>query len=101
MPNGEARDRADSRAIVAVGKEIVRFRHDRAALRPERDGRRGARAARRRTKRRSDRRLRESGGRLGALPRARSRVVLSLRSSIMVISGQLGEFASCFDQPLR
>ena len=40
-------------------------------------------------------------GYLAALPRARSRILLSLRSSIMVISGQLGEFGSCFDQPLR
>jgi hypothetical protein len=38
---------------------------------------------------------------LAALPRARSRVVLSLRSGILAISGQLSEFSTYFDQPLR
>jgi hypothetical protein len=38
--------------------------------------------------------------RVAALPRARSRILLSLRASIVVISGQLSEFASYFDRPL-
>jgi uncharacterized membrane protein YccC len=102
MPdNAEAQDRAELAAIVAVGKEIVRFRQIAprfvpdamvyAVLAPLAEGRSGEAIAR----------LDEIDRQVAALPRARSRVLLSLRSSIMVISGQLSEFASCFDQPLR
>jgi hypothetical protein len=46
-------------------------------------------------------RLRDLDRRIAALPPARSggRVLLSLRASILVISGQLSEFAPYFDQP--
>jgi uncharacterized membrane protein YccC len=102
MPEtAEAQDRAELAAIVAVGKEIVRFRQIAprfvpsamvdAVLAPLAEGRSGEAIAR----------LGEIDRRVAALPRARSRILLSLRSSILVISGQLGEFASCFDQPLR
>jgi uncharacterized membrane protein YccC len=102
MPEtAEAQDRAELAAIVAVGKEIVRFRQIAprfvpsamvdAVLAPLAEGRSGEAIAR----------LGEIDRRVAALPRARSRILLSLRSSILVISGQLGEFAACFDQPLR
>jgi uncharacterized membrane protein YccC len=102
MPDrAEAQDRAELAAIVAVGKEVVRFRQIaprfvpsamvEAALAPLAEGRSAEALAR----------LDDIDRRVAALPRASSRILLSLRSSIMVISGQLGEFASCFDQPLR
>jgi uncharacterized membrane protein YccC len=102
MPEtAEAQDRAELAAIVAVGKEIVRFRQIAprfvpsamvdAVLAPLAEGRSGEAIAR----------LGEIDRRVAALPRVRSRILLSLRSSILVISGQLGEFAACFDQPLR
>jgi len=102
MPDkAEAQERAELAAIVAVGKEIVRFRQIAprfvpsamvdAALAPLVEGRSGE----------AIERLHDIDRRVAALPRARSRILLSLRSSIMVISGQLGEFATCFDQPLR
>jgi hypothetical protein len=102
MPDkAEAQERAELAAIVAVGKEIVRLRQIAprfvpsamvdAALAPLAEGRSGEAIAR----------LDDIDRRVAALPRARSRILLSLRSSILVISGQLGEFASCFDQPLR
>ena len=94
-------ERAELAAIVAVGKEIVRLRHIAprfvpsamvdAALAPLAEGRSGE----------AIERLDDIDRRVAALPRARSRILLSLRSSILVISGQLSEFASCFDQPLR
>jgi uncharacterized membrane protein YccC len=102
MPDkAEAQDRAELAAIVAVGKEIVRLRQIAprfvpgamvdAALAPLAEGRSGEAIAR----------LGDIDRRVAALPRARSRILLGLRSSIMVISGQLGEFAACFDHPLR
>jgi uncharacterized membrane protein YccC len=102
MPDrAEAQDRSELAAIVAVGKEIVRFRQIAprfvpsavvdAALAPLAEGRSNEAIAR----------LGDIDRRVAALPRAKSRILLGLRSSIMVISGQLGEFASCFDQPLR
>jgi hypothetical protein len=102
MPDkAEAQERSELAAIVAVGKEIVRLRHVAprfvpsamvdAVLTPLAEGRSGEAIAR----------LDDIDRRVAALPRARSRIVLSLRSSILVISGQLSEFASCFDQPLR
>jgi hypothetical protein len=102
MPDkAEALERAELAAIVAVGKEIVRFRQIAprfvpsamvdAALASLAEGRSGEAIGR----------LQDIDRRVAALPQARSRMPLSLRSSILVISGQLGEFASCFDQPLR
>jgi uncharacterized membrane protein YccC len=97
----EPRERSELAAIVAVGKEIVRLRHIAprfvpsamvdAVLAPLAEGRSNE----------AIRRLQDIDRRVAALPRARSRILLGLRSSILVISGQLGEFASCFDQPLR
>ncbi|HSV00449.1 MAG TPA: hypothetical protein VLI91_10120, partial [Roseiarcus sp.] len=46
-------------------------------------------------------RLQDIDRRVAALPRARSRIVLSLRAGILAISGQLSEFAPYFDRPLR
>jgi uncharacterized membrane protein YccC len=102
MPDkAEAQDRAELAALVAVGKEIVRLRHVAprfvpsamvdAVLAPLAEGR-GNEAIER---------LHDIDRRVAALPRARSRIPLSVRSSILVISGQLAEFASYFDQPLR
>ncbi len=102
MPDkAEPQERAELAAIVAVGKEIVRLRHIAPRFVPSAmvdavlarlaEGRSGEAIAR----------LQDIDRRVVALPRARSRILLSLRSSILVISGQLGEFASCFDQPLR
>jgi uncharacterized membrane protein YccC len=102
MPDkAEAQERAELAAIVAVGKEIVRLRHIAprfvpsamvdAVLAPLAEGRSNE----------AIRHLQDIDRRVAALPRARSRILLSLRSSILVISGQLGEFATCFDQPLR
>ncbi len=93
--------RAELAAAVAVGKEIVRLRHVAprfvpgamvdAALAALADGRSGEAVAR----------LQEIDRRVAALPRATSRIPLSLRASILVISGQLSEFASYFDQRPR
>ena len=102
MPDkAEPIERAELAAIVAVGKEIVRLRHIAprfvpgamvdAALAPLAEGRSGEAIAR----------LDDIDRRVAALPRARSRILLSLRASILVISGQLSEFASYFDQPLQ
>jgi uncharacterized membrane protein YccC len=102
MPDkAEAQDRAELAAIVAVGKEIVRLRHIAprfvpgamvdAVLAPLAEGRSND----------AIERLGDIDRRVAALPHARSRIPLRLRSSILVISGQLAEFASYFDQPLR
>ncbi len=102
MPDkAEAQERAELAAIVAVGKEIVRLRHIAprfvptamvdAVLAPLAEGRSSE----------AIERLRDIDRRVAALPQARSRIPLSLRSSILVISGQLSEFATYFDQPLR
>jgi uncharacterized membrane protein YccC len=102
MPDkAEPQDRSELAAIVAVGKEIVRFRHIAPRFVPSAmvDAALAALAEGRSAE--AVERLDDIDRRVAALPRARSRILLSLRSSIMVISGQLGEFASCFDQPLR
>ncbi len=102
MPDkAEAQQRSELAAIVAVGKEIARLRHVaprfvpgamvEAALTPLAEGRSGEAIAR----------LDDIDRRIAALPRARSRVVLSLRSGILAISGQLSEFSTYFDQPLQ
>ena len=99
MPDqAEPGERAELAAAVAVGKEIVRLRHVAprfvpgamvdAALAPLAEGRSGE----------AIERLKEIDRRVAALPRARSRILLSLRASILVISGQLSEFAPYFDQ---
>ena len=94
-------ERAELAAIVAVGKEIVRLRHIAprfvpsamvdAALAALAEGRSGEAIAR----------LDDIDRQVAALPRARSRILLSLRASILVISGQLSEFASYFDRQLQ
>jgi uncharacterized membrane protein YccC len=93
-------ERAELFAAVAVGKEIMRLRHVAprfvpeamvdATVAPLAEGRSGE----------AIERLREIDRRVAALPRAGSRILLSLRASILVISGQLSEFASYFDRPL-
>jgi uncharacterized membrane protein YccC len=101
MPDqAEPVERAELAAAVAVGKEIVRLRLVAprfvpggmvdAVLAPLAEGRSGE----------AIERLKEIDRRVAALPRARSRILLSLRASIVVISGQLSEFASYFDRPL-
>ena len=101
MPDqAEPAERAQLAAAVAVGKEILRLRRIAprfvpgamvdAVLAPLAEGRSGEVIER----------LKEIDRRVAALPRARSRILLSLRASILVISGQLSEFASYFDQPL-
>jgi len=102
MPDkAEGQARAELAAIVAVGKEIVRLRHIAprfvptamvdAALAALAEGRSSEAIAR----------LQDIDRRVAALPRARSRIVLSLRAGILAISGQLSEFAPYFDRPLR
>ena len=97
MPDkAEAQERAELAAIVAVGKEIVRLRHIAprfvpsamvdAALAPLAEGRSSEAIAR----------LDDIDRQVAALPRARSRILLSLRSSIMVISGQLSRIRRLF-----
>jgi uncharacterized membrane protein YccC len=102
MPDkAEAQDRAELAAIVAVGKEIVRFRQiaPRFVASGMVDGVLAALA-----EGRSDEaiaRLGDIDRQVAALPHAKSRMPLSVRSSILVISGQLREFASRFDQQLQ
>jgi uncharacterized membrane protein YccC len=104
MPDkAEPVERAELAAAVAVCKEIVRLRHVaprfvpsatvEAALQALAGGRSGEAIDR----------FKDIDRRLAALPRPRSggRILLSLRASILVISGQLSEFASYFDRPLR
>ncbi len=96
-----AQERAELAGMVAVGKEIVRLRHIAprfvstemvdAALVALAEGRSSDAIAR----------LGDIDRQVAALPRARTRVLLSLRAGILAISGQLSEFASCFDRPLR
>jgi uncharacterized membrane protein YccC len=102
MPDkAEAQERSELAAIVAVGKEVTRLRLIAprfvpsamvdAVLAPLAEGRSGE----------AIERLRDIDRQVAALPQARSRIPLSLRSSILVISGQLSEFATYFDQPLK
>jgi uncharacterized membrane protein YccC len=102
MPDkAEAQDRAELAAIVAVGKEIVRLRHIAPRFVPSAmvDAALAALAEGRSSD--AIERLHDIDRRVAALPRAGSRIPLGLRSSILVISAQLSQFASCFDQPLR
>jgi uncharacterized membrane protein YccC len=104
MPDqAEPLERAELTAAVAVGKEIARLRHIaprfvpramvEAALVGLADGRSGDAIDR----------LGDIDRRAAELPRIGSgnRILLRLRASILVISGQLSEFASYFDQPVR
>jgi uncharacterized membrane protein YccC len=99
MPDAaEPVERAELAAAVAVGKEIVRFRQIAprfvpsaivdAALSALADGRSGEAVER----------LHTIDREVAALPHARSRVPLSLRASILVISSQLSQFGSYFDR---
>jgi uncharacterized membrane protein YccC len=98
MPDqAEPVERAELAAAIAVGKEIVRLRYVAprfvpsamvdAVLAPLAEGRSGE----------AIERLKEIDRRVAALPRARSRILLSLRASILVITGQLAEFGPYFD----
>ena len=104
MPaEAEPVERAALAAAVAIGKEIVRLRHVAprfvpativaGALSAFAQGRSGETVER----------LEELDRLLAALPRAKSgrRILLSLRASILVISGQLSQYALYFDQPIR
>ena len=104
MPDqAEAQDRAELAAIVAVGKEIVRLRRIaprfvpsamvNATLAALAEGRSGE----------AIERLHDVDRQVAALPRngSGSRILLSLRASVLVISGQLSEFGSYFDRPLQ
>ena len=102
MPDeAEAQDRAELAAMVAVGKEMVRLRHIAprfvsmgmvdAALAALAEGRSSEAIAR----------LGDIDRQVAALPGARSRIPLSLRAGILAISGQLSEFKSYFDRPVR
>ena len=102
MPDkAEPIERAELAAAVAVGKEIVRLRHIAprfvpsamvdAALAALAEGRSGEAVAR----------LDDIDRQVAALPRAQSRIPLSLRASILVISSQLSQFASYFDRQLQ
>jgi len=97
-------ERADLFAAVAVGKEVIRLRRVAprfvdgaavdAALTALAEGRSGA----------ASERLKQIDSQLAALPpaKARSRIVLSLRASLLAICDQLGEFAPYFDsEPVR
>jgi hypothetical protein len=102
MPDkAEPVERAHLAAAVAVGKEIVRLRHIAprfvpsamvdAALAALAEGKSGEAVER----------LEDIDRRVSALPRAQSRMPLSLRASILVISSQLSQFASYFDRQLQ
>jgi uncharacterized membrane protein YccC len=102
MPDqAEAQERAELAAIVAVGKETVRLRHIAPRFVPS--GMVDAPLAALAEGRSSEaiERLHDIDRQVAALPRARSRILLSLRASILVISGQLSEFGSYFDRPLQ
>ena len=96
-----AQERAELAAMVAVGKEIVRLRHIAprfvstgmvdAALAALAGGRSSEAIAR----------LGDIDRQVAALPRASSRILLSLRAGILAISGQLSEFESYFDRQLQ
>jgi uncharacterized membrane protein YccC len=102
MPEeAEPVDRAELASAVSVGREIVRLRRVApqfapiatvdAALQALAEGRSGEAIGR----------LKDLDRRIAALPPARSggRVRVSLRASILVISGQLSEYAGYFDRP--
>ena len=102
MPDeAEPVERSELAATVAVGKEIIRLRHVAprfvpvamvdAALQALAEGRSGEAIGR----------LEDLDRRIAALPPATSggRVLLSLRASILSISGQLSEYALYFDRP--
>jgi uncharacterized membrane protein YccC len=102
MPDeAEPLERAELVAAVAVGKEIVRLRHVAprfvpstmvdAVLAPLSEGRSSE----------AIERLKAIDREVAALPGARSRIQLSLRAGILVISGQLSEFGAYFDRPLK
>jgi uncharacterized membrane protein YccC len=102
MPDkAEPVERAELAAAVAVGKEIVRLRHVAprfvpsamvdAALAALAEGRSGEAVER----------LHTIDREVTALPHATSRIPLSLRASILVISSQLSQFASYFDRRLQ
>ena len=104
MPaEAEPVERAALAAAVAIGKEIVRLRHVAPRFVPATivDGALSAFAQGRSGE--TVERLEELDRLLAALPRAKSggRIVLSLRASILVISGQLSQYALYFDQPIR
>jgi uncharacterized membrane protein YccC len=100
MPDqAESIERAQLAAAVAVGKEIIRLRHVAprfvpramvdAAVAAVANGRSGEAIDR----------LEEIDREVAALPRAKSgrRTLLNLRASILVMSGQLSEYALYFD----
>ena len=102
MPDqAEPVERAELVAAIAVGKEIVRLRQVaprfvpsamvNAVLAPLAEGR-SAQALDR---------LKEIDRQVAARPDAKRRILLSVRACILVISGQLSEFGSYFDQRLR
>jgi uncharacterized membrane protein YccC len=96
--------RAELASMVAVGKEILRLR--RAAPRFVPDGALGGALealAEGRSRQAIDG-LEQVDRQLASLPasQASSRIVLSLRASILMICGQLSEFPSCYDgEPTR
>jgi uncharacterized membrane protein YccC len=102
MPDkAEPVERSELAAAVAVGKEIVRFRHIAPRFVPSAmvDAALAALAEGRSAE--AVERLDDIDRQVAALPRARSRIPLSLRASILVISGQLSQFASYFDRQLQ
>ena len=102
MPDkAEDQERAELAAIVAVGKEIIRLRHIAPRFVPNAMVEAALTALAAGRSHEAIARLDDIDRRVAALPRARSRIVLGLRSSIVAISGQLSEFTACFDQPLR
>jgi hypothetical protein len=101
MPDqAEPLERAELAAAVAVGKEILRLRHIAPRFAPKAmiDAALAALAEGRSSE--AIERLKDIDRTVGALPGSRSRVLLSLRASILVISGQLSEFRLYFDRPL-
>jgi uncharacterized membrane protein YccC len=102
MPDqAEPGERAELAAAVAVGKEIVRFRHIAPRFAPSAMVDAALAALAQGRSRETIARLADIDRRVAALPGARSRIRLSLRASILVISGQLSEFGSYFDRPLQ
>jgi uncharacterized membrane protein YccC len=102
MPDqAEPVERAELAAAVAVGKEIVRLRHVAPRFAPSAMVDAALAALAEGRSRETIERLDDIDRAVAALPGARSRIPLRLRAGILVISGQLSEFASYFDRALQ
>jgi uncharacterized membrane protein YccC len=91
--------RAELVSMVAVGKEILRLRHAAPRFIPNRALGAALEALAEGRSRQAIAGFEQVDRELAALPSARamSRIVLTLRASLLVICGQLSEFPACYD----